>query len=120
MKPKGKDENRLGPVNPFTVGSVFIEAAKKLEWIEEEKTERQRQFFITSKGFEEMTKLGMDLQRALMYRQPPAPEVQQLQQRQRQQQQQQQPQQQQQHRQQQRQHRGSPYQHHRPKGGRRH
>lgn len=72
MKSKSKDENRLGPVNPFTVGSVFIEAAKKLEWIEEEKTERQQQYFITSKGFEEMSKLGMNIERALLYRQPPA------------------------------------------------
>ena len=72
MKSKGKDENRLGPVNPFTVGNVFIEAAKKLEWIEEDQTERHRQYFITSKGFEEMSKLGMNIERALLYRQPPA------------------------------------------------
>ena len=72
MKPKGKDENRLGPVNPFTVGSVFIEAAKKLEWIEEDHIDRHRQYFITPKGFEEMSKLGMNIERALLYRQPPA------------------------------------------------
>ena len=72
MKSKGKDENRLGPVNPFTVGSVFIEAAKKLEWIVEDQTERHRQYFITPLGFEEMTKLGMNIERALLYRQPPA------------------------------------------------
>jgi hypothetical protein len=71
MKSKGNDENRLGPVNPFTVGNVFIEAAKKLEWIEEDQTERHRQYFITSKGFEEMSKLGMNIERALLYRQPP-------------------------------------------------
>jgi hypothetical protein len=72
MKPKAKDENRLGPVNPFNVGSAFIEAAKKLEWIVEDKTERHRQYFITPNGFEEMTKLGMNIERALLYRQPPA------------------------------------------------
>lgn len=72
MKPKGNEENRLGPVNPFVVGNVFIEAAKKLEWIVEDKTERHKQYFITPKGFEEMTKLGMNIERALLYRQPPA------------------------------------------------
>jgi hypothetical protein len=72
MTPKAKEENRLGPVNPFTVGNVFIEAAKKLEWIEEDKTERHRQYFITPKGLEEMTKLGMNIERALLYREPPA------------------------------------------------
>jgi hypothetical protein len=72
MKPKAKDEDRLGPVNPFTVGSVFVEAVKKLEWIVEDKTERHRQYFITPKGFEEMTKLGMNIERVLLYRQPPA------------------------------------------------
>jgi hypothetical protein len=72
MKSKGKDHDRLGPVNPFTVGSVFIEAAKKLEWLEEDKTDRQRQYFITPKGFEEMSKLGMNIERALLYRQPPS------------------------------------------------
>ena len=72
MKSKGKDENRLGPVNPFNVGNVFVEAAKKLEWIEEDQTERHRQYFITPKGFEEMTKLGMNIERALLYRQPPS------------------------------------------------
>ncbi len=72
MKPKGKDDDRLGPVNPFVVGNVFIEAAKKLEWIEEDKTDRHRQYFITSKGFEEMSKLGMNIERALLYRQLPA------------------------------------------------
>lgn len=72
MKPKAQHEERLGPVNPFTVGSVFIEAAKKLEWIVEDKTDRQRQYFITPKGFEEMSKLGMNMERVLLYRQPPA------------------------------------------------
>ncbi len=72
MKPKAKDEERLGPVNPFTVGSVFIDAAKKLEWIVEDQTDRHRQYFITPKGFEEMSKLGMNIERALLYRQPPA------------------------------------------------
>jgi hypothetical protein len=72
MKPKAKDEERLGPVNPFTVGNVFIDAAKKLEWIVEDTTERHRQYFISPKGFEEMTKLGMNIQRALLYRQPPS------------------------------------------------
>ena len=72
MKPKGNEQNRLGPVNPFVVGNVVIEAAKKMEWIEEDKTERHRQYFITPKGFEEMTKLGMNIERALLYRQPPA------------------------------------------------
>ena len=71
MKTKAKHEDRLGPVNPFTVGSVFIEAAKKLEWIVEDKTERQRQYFITPTGFEEMSKLGMNIERALLYRQQP-------------------------------------------------
>lgn len=71
MKPKDKHEDRLGPVNPFTVGNVFIDAAKKLEWIVEDKTERHRQYFITPKGFEEMSKLGMNIERALLYRQPP-------------------------------------------------
>ncbi len=74
MKSKGKDENRLGPVNPFSVGSAFVEAARKLEWIEEEKTERHRQYFITSKGFEEMAKLGMNIEKVLLYRQPPEQE----------------------------------------------
>jgi len=87
MKPKAKHEDRLGPVNPFTVGSVFIDAAKKLEWIVEDKTERHRQYFITPKGFEEMSKLGMNIERALLYRQPPE-EQQQRQQRQQNQQQQ--------------------------------
>jgi len=75
MNPKGKDKDHLGPVNPFTVGNVFIEAAMKLEWIVEEKTERQRQFYITSKGFEEMSKLGMNIEKALLYREPPAQEA---------------------------------------------
>lgn len=69
---KSKEEhNRLGPVNPFTVGSVFVEAAKKMEWIEEDQTDRHRQYFITPKGFEEMSKLGMNIERVLLYRQPP-------------------------------------------------
>ncbi|HZT71823.1 MAG TPA: hypothetical protein VFC10_19005 [Terriglobia bacterium] len=71
MKPKNEEQNRLGPVNPFTVGSVFVEAAKKMEWIEEDKTDRHRRYFITPKGFEEMSKLGMNIERALLYRQPP-------------------------------------------------
>ena len=71
MKPKAKHEDRLGPVNPFTVGSVFIDAAKKLEWIVEDKTERHKQYFISPKGFEEMSKLGMNIERALLYREPP-------------------------------------------------
>jgi hypothetical protein len=72
MTSKSNEENRLGPVNPFTVGSVFVEAAKKLEWIVEDKTERHRQYYITPKGLEEMTKLGMNIERMLLYRQPPA------------------------------------------------
>ena len=72
MTSKSKEDNRLGPVNPFTVGSVFVEAAKKLEWIEEDTSERHRQYFITPKGLEEMTKLGMNIERILLYRQPPA------------------------------------------------
>jgi hypothetical protein len=71
MKTKAKHEDRLGPVNPFTVGSVFIEAAKNLEWIVEDQTDRQRQYFISSKGFEEMSKLGMNMERVLLYRQQP-------------------------------------------------
>ncbi|HVA00641.1 MAG TPA: hypothetical protein VMV34_03200 [Terriglobia bacterium] len=65
MKPKSKKEDHLGPISPFTLGSVFIEAATKLAWIEEEQEERQRRYFITSKGFEEMAKLGMDLEKVL-------------------------------------------------------
>ncbi len=72
MTSKSNEENRLGPVNPFTVGSVFVEAAKKLEWIEEDKADRHRQYYITPKGLEEMTKLGMNIERVLLYRQPPA------------------------------------------------
>jgi hypothetical protein len=72
MKPKGKNEDHLGPINPFTLGNVFIKAAVKLGWIVEEPQERHRQYFITSKGFEEMAKLGMDLEKALHYR-PSAP-----------------------------------------------
>ncbi len=68
MKPKEPLENRIGPVNPFAMGNVFIEAAKKLGWMEEEQVERQRRYFITPKGFAEMEKLGMDLQRVLHYR----------------------------------------------------
>ena len=71
MKPKGKNEEHLGPINPFTLGNVFIAAAVKLAWIEEEQEERQRRYFITAKGFEEMGKLGMDLEKVLQYR-PPA------------------------------------------------
>jgi hypothetical protein len=70
MKPKGKNEDHLGPVNPFILGNVFIEAALKLAWIEEEQEERQRRYFITSKGFEEMGGLGIDLEKVLQYRPP--------------------------------------------------
>lgn len=69
MKATSKKEDHLGPINPFTLGNVFIAAAQKLGWIEEEQEERQRRYFITSKGFEEMTKLGMDLEKVLHYRQ---------------------------------------------------
>jgi hypothetical protein len=72
MKPKGKNEDHLGPVNPFILGNVFIEAALKLAWIEEEQEERQRRYFITSKGFEEMANLGMDLEKVLHQYRPPA------------------------------------------------
>jgi hypothetical protein len=72
MKPRGRNEDRLGPVNPFTLGNVFVESALKLAWIEMEQEERHRQYFITSKGFEEMGKLGMDLEKVLHYR-PSAP-----------------------------------------------
>lgn len=68
MKAKEAEENRIGPVNPFGLGNVFIEAAKKLGWMEEEQVDRQRRYFITSKGFTEMEKLGMDLQRVVHYR----------------------------------------------------
>ncbi len=68
MEPKGKKTDHLGPINPFTLGSVFIEAVRKLGWVVEEQEERQRRYFITSKGFEEMGKLGMDLERVLHYR----------------------------------------------------
>jgi hypothetical protein len=68
MKSKNGNEDHLGPVNPFTLGNAFIEAALKLKWIEEEQQERLRRYFITSKGFEEMGKLGMDLEKALHYR----------------------------------------------------
>ena len=72
MKQKDKKEDHLGPINPFTLGSVFIEAARKSGWIEEEQEERQRQYFITSKGFEEMTNLGMDIEKVLHQYRPPA------------------------------------------------
>jgi len=88
MTSKAKHEDRLGPVNPFTVGSVFVDAAKKLEWIVEDKTERHKQYFITPKGFEEMSKLGMNIERALLYREPPEEQRQQRQQHQQRQQQQ--------------------------------
>lgn len=68
MKAKEPEQNRMGPVNPFGLGNVFIEAARKLGWIEEEQVDRQRRYFITSKGFAEMEKLGMDLQRVVHYR----------------------------------------------------
>jgi len=73
MKPKEPHENRIGPVNPFALGGVFIEAAKKMGWMEEEQVERQRRYFITPKGFAEMQKLGMDLQRVAHYK-PMAPQ----------------------------------------------
>lgn len=90
MTSKAKHEDRLGPVNPFTVGSVFVETAKKLEWIVEDTTERHKQYFITPKGFEEMSRLGMNIERALLYRQPPEEHRQQRQQHQQHQQRQQQ------------------------------
>jgi hypothetical protein len=68
MKSKEPQENRIGPVNPFALGNVFIEAAKKLGWMEEDLVERQRRYFITPKGFAEMEKLGMNLQRVAHYR----------------------------------------------------
>ena len=80
MTSKAKHEDRLGPVNPFTVGSVFVEAAKKLEWVVEDTTERHKQYFITPQGFEEMSKLGMNIERILLYRQPPEEQRQQRQQ----------------------------------------
>jgi len=67
MKPK-EEGDRIGPVNPFGLGSVFVEAAKKLGWVEEEQVDRQRRYYITSKGFVAMEKLGMDLQRVVHYR----------------------------------------------------
>lgn len=68
MKSKEKEGNRIGPVNPFALGGVFIDAAKKLGWMEEEQDARQRRYFITPKGFDEMGKLGMDLQRVAHYK----------------------------------------------------
>ena len=68
MKSKEKQENRIGPVNPFALGNVFIEAAKKLGWMEEEQVERQRRYYITPKGFTEMGKLGLDLQHIANYK----------------------------------------------------
>ena len=76
MKSKEKEESRIGPVNPFALGSVFIEAAKKLGWMDEELVERQRRYYITPKGFAEMEKLGMDLQRIAHYKpMTPRPET---------------------------------------------
>jgi hypothetical protein len=76
MKPKEPEENRIGPVNPFALGTVFIEAAKKLGWMDEEQVERQRRYFITPKGFTEMGKLGMDLQNIANYKpMTPRPET---------------------------------------------
>jgi len=74
MKSKESEDNRIGPVNPFGLGTVFIEAAKKLGWLEEEQVDRQRRYYITPQGFAEMEKLGMDLQRVIHYRPmtPPA------------------------------------------------
>jgi hypothetical protein len=68
MKSKEPHENRIGPVNPFALGGVFIEAAKKLGWMHEEQVERQRRYYITAEGFVEMEKLGMDLQRVVHYK----------------------------------------------------
>lgn len=68
MKAKDAKETRIGPVNPFALGGVFIEAAKKLGWMQEEQVERQRRYYITSEGFAEMEKLGMDLQRVVHYK----------------------------------------------------
>ena len=70
MKPKVGNENHLGPVNPFTLGNAFIEASLKLGWVEVEQLERHRRYYITSKGFDEMGKLGMDLEKTLHYRPP--------------------------------------------------
>jgi len=74
MKSKESEDNRIGPVNPFGLGNVFIEAVKKLGWMVEEQVDRQRRYYITPKGFAEMEKLGMDLQRVIHYRPltPPA------------------------------------------------
>ena len=68
MKSKEPQENHIGPVNPFALGNVFIEAAKKLGWMLEEQVERQRRYYITPQGFAEMEKLGLELQRVLHYR----------------------------------------------------
>jgi len=68
MKSKDAKETRIGPVNPFALGGVFIEAAKKLGWMLEEQEERQRRYYITAEGFTEMEKLGMDLQRVVHYK----------------------------------------------------
>jgi len=68
MKPKGGNENHLGPVNPFTLGNAFLEASLKLGWVETEQFERHQRYYITSKGFDEMEKLGMNLQKTLQYR----------------------------------------------------
>ncbi|HLY61512.1 MAG TPA: hypothetical protein VKV95_12260 [Terriglobia bacterium] len=68
MKSKDPKENRIGPVNPFALGGVFIEAAKKLGWMQEEQEERQRRYYITPEGFAEMEKLGLDLQRVVHYK----------------------------------------------------
>jgi len=68
MKAKEPEQDRIGPVNPFGLGNVFIEAVKKLGWIQEEQVDRQRRYYITPKGFAEMEKLGMDLQRVVHYR----------------------------------------------------
>src|SRR5438270_3513126 len=68
MKSKEPQASRIGPVNPFAMGDVFIAAAKKLGWMEEEQVDRLRRFYITTKGFSEMEKLGMDLQKVVHYR----------------------------------------------------
>jgi hypothetical protein len=68
MKSKDVKDTHIGPVNPFALGGVFIEAAKKLGWMHEEQEERQRRYYITAEGFAEMEKLGMDLQRVVHYK----------------------------------------------------
>ena len=68
MKPQQKEERNIGPVNPFALGAAFLEAAKKLKWVAEERDARQRRYFITPQGFDEMGKLCMDMQQVTRYR----------------------------------------------------